>query len=422
MMSKIAQEQKTNQKLESELPAWAIFVGLAFIGLILIVISITELTSKETTLLGTLLTLVSVGIGWAISHHYANQDKQKAVQEVRDYEQRNLRMYALKAAEKVTNLSVELNRLSVYLEEELQYTEYADAKEELFAKEERIESAIHILGSLRSINDTSLSDWQGVIGEELDEQRKHDSDKQEALLELDNRIRTIEQGISGSSELLDIGAELNSLRREVRAVSAGVDSGSFRSKNRSIRQIQIDCPQCLSTLKYKQKEKDGDVKAVQCKVCESNLISEFNEQSGVALRTRENLLESVTCPHCTTAQEILLDEWPTASTILQCPTCQELSRVSRAGLGKDLRIVAIGRQGGKLNPEVIRMVRAALPAQPWPKGIHALVAKEVGITPSAATKVIQHLIRTGVFMDQVDGVICTREEKIRLFQVQEENL
>jgi hypothetical protein len=50
------------------------------------------------------------------------------------------------------------------------------------------------------------------------------------------------------------------------------------------------------------------------------------------------------------------------------------------------------------------------------------VAEEVGITPSAATKVIQHLIRIGVFMDQVDGVICTREEKIRLFQAQKDNL
>lgn len=422
MINTTARDQKTNPKLESEIPVWAIFVGLAFIGLMLIVISITELTSKETTLLGTLLTLISVGIGWAISHHYANQDKQKAVQEVRDYEQRNLRMYALKAAEKVTNLSVELNRLSVYLEEELQFTEYADTKEELFAKEERIESAIHILGSLRSINDTSLSDWQGVIGEELDEQRKHDSDKQEVLLELDNRIRAIEQGLNDSAELLDIGAELNSLRREVRAVSAGVDSGSFRPKSRSVRQIQIECPQCLSTLKYKQKEKEGEVKAVQCKTCESNLISEFSEQSGAILRVRENLLESVICPHCTKSHEILLDEWPTASTIFQCPTCQELSKVSRAGLGTNLRVVAIGHQGGKLNPEIIGMVRAALPAQPWPKGIHVTVAEEVGITPSAATKVIQHLIRIGVFMDQVDGVVCTREEKIRLFQAQGDDL
>jgi hypothetical protein len=39
--------------------------------------------------------------------------------------------------------------------------------EALQAREERIESAIHLIRTLKSVNDTSLSDWEGVIGDEL---------------------------------------------------------------------------------------------------------------------------------------------------------------------------------------------------------------------------------------------------------------
>ena len=113
---------------------WALLLGVAFIVGVLLIISLAELTNRETTLLGTVLTLISVMIGWGISHYYSTQDKKAAIEEIREFEQKNLRTYALKAAEKVTNLSKELNRLSAYLEEELQYTGYRNSEEELFAK------------------------------------------------------------------------------------------------------------------------------------------------------------------------------------------------------------------------------------------------------------------------------------------------
>ena len=95
----------------------------------------------------------------------------------------NLRTYALKAAEKVTNLSNELSRLSAYLQQELDYTDYRNTEEELQAKEERLESAIRLLSTLKSVNDTSLSDWQGVIGDELAEQREQIHEREQELRE-----------------------------------------------------------------------------------------------------------------------------------------------------------------------------------------------------------------------------------------------
>lgn len=106
-----------------------------------------------------------------MSHIYAQTSQKLAVQEVKEFHQANLRTYALKAAEKVNNLSNELNLLSVYLQQELDSADYDSTDEELLAKEERLESAIHIINTLKSVNDTALSDWEGVIGDELDQQR-----------------------------------------------------------------------------------------------------------------------------------------------------------------------------------------------------------------------------------------------------------
>ena len=84
--------------------------------------------------------------------------------------------FALKAAEKVDNLSQELDRLTAYLQQELTDAAggapQAATPEALRLKDARIESAIHIIGTLKSVNDRSLSDWQGVIGDELDTRQR----------------------------------------------------------------------------------------------------------------------------------------------------------------------------------------------------------------------------------------------------------
>lgn len=393
-------------------------VGIAFIAAVLLIISLSELTNRETTLLGTVLTLLSMAVGWGVSHYYATQDKKAAIDEIREFEQRNLRTYALKAAEKVTNLSKELNRLSAYLEEELQYTGYRNSEEELFAKEERIESAIHMLGSLRSINDTSLSDWQGVIGEELDEQRETEKEQAEALREIGERLSALER-IPASASIEIENSEIDEIKRQLRTLSADISGAAFRSKPRpSIQHVDTICPSCSSSIRYSQRAKENDRKAIQCKVCETNLISTYREATGFVLAIRGESIESVTCPNCSTEQSVRLDEWPSASTTVTCTSCESSLRVSRADNGKSVRVVipTQSKPQEPLTPDIIEKVRTVLPTQPWPKAIHQTIATTLSLRPGTVQKAIQHLIRTGVFMDQVDGVICTTEEKMRLIR------
>jgi flagellar basal body-associated protein FliL len=400
-------------------------LGLAFIGAVLFLISLVDLSNRETTLLGTVLTLLSVGIGWGISHYYAGEDKRAAVAEIREFEQRNLRTYALKAAEKVTNLSKELNRLSAYLQEELQYTGYRNADEELFAKEERIESAIHMLESLRSINDTSLSDWQGVIGEELDEQREQAKEQAETLKALSERLSAVEGANPVIPPSTAESAEIEEIRKQIRALVADMSGGAFRKKQRpNYQQIETECPACNITLTYGQRAKEGDYKALQCKGCSTNLVSLYRSDQGFLLKVRETITEPIACPTCSTKQVAQVDEWPTGSATLVCVSCSTPLRVSRTDGGENIKVVAVSpnRTAETLTPELLEAVRTTLPAQPWPKGIHQTIATQLGVRATLVQKSMQHLIRTGVFMDQIDGVVCTTAEKLALVRSAGTNL
>jgi flagellar basal body-associated protein FliL len=396
-----------------------IILAIVIIASVLIIICLVELTNREATLLGTFLTFLSVGIGWGISHLYSSKDKEEAIAEVREFHQRNLRTYALKAAEKVTNLSKELNRLSAYLQEELQYNGYRNENEELFAKEERIESAIHILGSLRSVNDTSLSDWQGVIGEELDEQRQTEEDKAEQLGELADRISALEVAPIQRNIANPTNDEIDELKKQVRGLAAEISVGTFRAKSRpTFQHVETTCPACLSPISYGQRAKENDKKSVQCKSCETNLISTYREASGFMLTVREQKEEQVSCPSCSADFTVLLDEWPSASTVAHCADCGEAARISRSSGGKLVKVTVLGEAKAvePLTADIIQQVRTELPLQPWPKGVHQSVADTLRLRPTTVQKAIQHLIRTGVFQDQVDGAVCTTAEKLALLR------
>lgn len=355
-----------------------LLTGLAFIAAVLVLISLVDLTNRETTLLGTVLTLLSVGIGWGVSHYYASEDKKAAVAEIREFEQRNLRTYALKAAEKVTNLSKELNRLSSYLQEELQYTGYRNSDEELFAKEERIESAIHMLESLRSINDTSLSDWQGVIGEELDEQREIAKEQAEALKALSERLSAVEGASHTSAPATAGDSEIEEIKKQIRALASDMSGGTFRTKQRpNYQHIETTCPECNTQLTYGQRAKEGDRKALQCKHCNTNLISIYRSATGFSVKVRQNVAENVACPACSARQIVHVDEWPTASTTVPCSSCAMPLRISRIEGGDNIRVTALNPNrppDTTLTSDFINAIRAALPAQPWPKGIHQTIS------------------------------------------------
>jgi len=264
-------------------------------------------TQTEALLLSVVLTLCSVAASWVLSRFYADYSHSK-----------NLRFFALKAAEKVTNLSDELVRLSGFLQQELESDGYESPKEELLAKDGKIESAIHIINTLKSVNDRSLSDWQGVIGDEITAQREAQEEREETLRELLQRLESLPVASPPAEHSeVDEGTtdtlrnELDSIRKEVRVLAAQVSGIPFRATKKAIARQRLTntCPACRNSITYRQRPRQDSVKAVTCSNCGTKLYSQYRDGDFV-VRVRQFIPETVRCPACQQDVNIMVDPVP----------------------------------------------------------------------------------------------------------------
>jgi uncharacterized membrane protein (DUF485 family) len=398
-----------------------IILFLAFVaGIVACVylMSAGELTGRESTMLGILVTILSILASWIITHMYAASQYESAIKEVREEHRSNLRMYALKAAEKVNNLSNELNKLSIYLEEELNYTDYHTAEEELLAKEERIESAIHLTRTLKSVNDTALSDWEGVIGDELDQRREEKEEKEEQLKALIERVEAMmedqRQGFVGTQrDAQSARHELERLKRQMRIAMFQLGDTTIpkrvRKKNPK-QEITGRCPSCGGEIQYRQRPSERSFKSLACSSCGTKLISTFGESSGFVLKKREIAPLDVECPSCKQKTSVPVDTFPGSSVVTACASCKHPFRVIRTLDGHDIRDMQaakapVPKTMPSVSEEVIEQVKVSLPPQPWPVGTHKAVATTLGLPACVVTQAINELIRRRVCNPQVDGIV-----------------
>jgi len=371
-------------------------------------ISLTQPSPKEAGLLGILLFVLSVLATWVVAHIYSESSEKKALEELKEFHQANLKTYALKAAEKVNNLSNQLNLLSLYLQEELDCTDYESPPEELLAKEERIASAIHITNTLKSVNDTGLSDWKGVIGEELDQQREKREEREEEIREMLERLQSVfssEEALKNDS-VVALRAELETLKSELRLLvgQAVGTSVSFPRKLKPTRHlVEIPCPSCGQPVSYKQRPKAGSTKTVKCQSCSSQLLARVSPGGNFALEKRSVLREITACPSCKANVEVDLDTFPGSALKTECHTCHATLRVTRSSAGVRITVIEGPGQTRELNEEIISLVQKSLPPQPWPKGISQKVALQLGLPHSTVQEANQELIRRGVFKVQIEG-------------------
>lgn len=369
-----------------------------------------DLKGHESALLSIVLTGLSVLASWVLTDMYAANQHKAAIEEVQEAHRTNLRTYALKAAEKVTNLSNELSRLSTFLQQELDCTEYRNSEEELQAKEERLESAIHIINTLKSVNDTSLSDWQGVIGEELEEQREEKHERQQAALEqieamLAAQLSDVHTGQQTTQEMR---AEIESVRRDLRAiVTVSGITAPLPRVSRSRQVIESHCPSCGAILKYKQKPTPRSIKGTRCIECQTRLVARYDDQRGHYLVLRTPVRERIDCPNCGMFCDAELDPVPGSSAGCICAKCKFALKLVRTA--DTIRVHPATTPFSLPQPELtegmIERIRAKLPAQPWPTGIHRAIASDLCVPPHLVNQAIDVLIGRGVFLPQADGKV-----------------
>jgi hypothetical protein len=153
--------------------SWSIYlIGVAVLGIIagMVVISVARLSNRELALIAIIMTLLSIGAGYLLCSYFTSGENKRLIDENKKLAQDELKLYGSKVAERVVNLSKELDRFAGFLTEELQQ-EYKDTAEGYRIRTERLESSVHILKTFKSINEALLGDWRNVIAEKADQSK-----------------------------------------------------------------------------------------------------------------------------------------------------------------------------------------------------------------------------------------------------------
>lgn len=391
---------------------------VAILGLITYIL-LSDLNSKESGLVSLLLTVLSVVVSFLISNYYAQISHKKAIEEVREQHLTNLKTYALNAAEKVSNLSNELTRLSFYLQNDLAEENEENTEMLNHSLTERIESAIHIINTLKSVNDTSLSDWRGVIGEELNEQLEEKIERENELKSLIERVETLvtENKNSTPNPKYYGGGypeELKTIRKELSYVASSLGGKIIRPKSSKPQKEDIvgTCPDCGTSVTYKQRPSIKSFKPVKCSHCGKRATSRFYMDKGFILEPEVIKEEDIECPWCGDDIEFKVSSVPYTTTTGECPSCSGQIKVLRNVEG--FKANKYGQNPEKMNEtlskELIDKIDSLLPEQPWETGVHKEIANELGIGVHLVSKAITKLIEQGKYYPQVGGIVYTEKK------------
>lgn len=374
----------------------------------------SDINNREAGLISLLLTILSFVVSYLVSNYFAQETYEKAIEEVKEQHLANLKVYALNAAEKVGNLSNELTRLSIYLQQELEFEE-DNLEMANHALSERIESSIHIINTLKSVNDTSLSDWRGVIGDELNEQKEEQLEREFEIKELVSRVEDLVNKSNHNHKQVDNSKEIREIKQELSLVLNSV-SGNVVTKRTSSKPVKVDvenkCPHCETELHYKQRQNEKSFKPIRCSHCGKRSTARWNSKNGFYLEGEEQVDEKVKCIWCSEDVNIQFSNVPHTTTICSCPKCSGQMKIATTTNG--FKIDKYGNNPAKKNPltpELLIEIEKLLPAQPWEKGTHKEIAHQLEIPEYVVASAITKLIEVGKFFPQVNGVVYTQKKE-----------
>lgn len=301
-----------------------IFIALIIsIVLVLVIGGLSELSSREYLFLSILLTGLAIAASWLGTSRVFKATSEQMKQSLKDEYSENLRTYALKAAEKVQNLSSEIERLTEYLRESLTIGESADIK----LAQEKLKTAILMLETLKSVNDTALSDWRGIISDELQKQ-------EEVQIDIDNIYRKLEmlEDIQlGPPELryqLALpGIDLEDIDRDITDYASRSPIPVRLPRKRRIDAL-VRCPMCKSENQTRIKLRDGYKKVVKCKTCGLFFSTTVDSELNINTAKIETKEKSMKCMLCDKEITVTYPLWPGYSFQPQCSNCHSLMRAS----------------------------------------------------------------------------------------------
>lgn len=410
--------------MKVKMPFSKLFILLLGIGVIacLFYIGNAQLDNREASLMSVILALLSIIASYLVGQHFAERGHKEAIEEIKQQNKENLKTYALNAAEKVDNLSKELKRLSLFLEDELG-VDFENALEGYHSRTDKLESAVHIINTLKSVNDTSLSDWRGVIPEELEEKDEEQLETAFALSDLMGKLENLTKDSLKTTPDFDshhLQEEVNDLKEQLIQVSRKIDGIRIRPKSNVSKPDKVSvknaCPNCGEIISYRQRPMASSRKMVTCTSCKEKCNSRWCPEVGFTLEQNLPVEEEIKCPSCGFFFKEGVNSFLNSPRDVLCPKCHSALRITRRVDGIKTKILSgplsekHDKETCRIDDNILEKVMETLPPQPWPKGTHTVVSEKLGISVSDFNISIKELIKRGKVQPQIDGVLYYPQE------------
>jgi hypothetical protein len=384
-----------------KMPIIAIIILSLGIIISLYIAGTKKLSETESVLLAFLLSSSSILVSWLITHIYSEINLEEAIDNATEINKENIKNYAVKAAEKVFNLSNQIKRLSELLNGAIEDSDIANSpKESVLLLQERISSAIHNLETLRSMNDTFLSDWRGVIGEEIDKQQLIEKQIEKLGEELDAQKQERDLLKHQLVSLEDLSHIENLLSETEERLTQKFSDLPFKVITRSVKSkkadISIVCPSCFFDIETKFWKRKGARKLISCQKCgQYILVLGINEEE-VQVQSIGSCVYNGICPLCKSEIEVEMPDSPGATKSIKCNNCDTSLFISKSVEGFNMKPTKLYK--GEIAQKVIDQVRSLLPySRPWPTHIHKQIATQLGYSNGLVSSVIALLISQGLY-------------------------
>jgi hypothetical protein len=382
-------------RLQSVLIGVFVIVLAGGLILCLYIAATRSLSSNETLMIGILVSIFSVLISWILTHLYSQITLRSSTEEVKQLHKENIHTYAVKAAEKVFNLSNELDRLNNYLKN-IDYSSIDNAEIEVLVLNERLHATIHLADTLKSMNDTFLSDWKGVIGDEIRQQQYLEQQINEIQEQLESQQRTRELLEEHTISYEDLETVQQRIEEMERRLGEKISRLPFRVRpvmRPVVRQdIPLECPNCASVNVSRLRTRKGARKLISCNNCGQSFKVEFEKDGSYKIEKVPHVDFTIACILCSCELRDTIPDYPGATRKITCSNCDLEVTVAKTKDG----VNADAGYHKRLPRKFIEKVLENLPiTTPWPKGIHKVIAERLHVSNSAVSGAIAILIEEG---------------------------
>ncbi len=370
-------------------------LGIGIIGIILIS-GFSELSQREYVFLSILLTGLAIAVSWLVTNLTSKSNSEQIRETLKSEYMENLRTYALKAAEKVQNLSAEIERLLDYAKESLP----SSKEEAAIISVERFKTVGLMLETIKSVNDTGLSDWRGIIGDELKEQGQIQTD----INNIFGKIEEIEESMTtpvvpewgitlpvtaGAVEVAvsDVETRLQDINRSIYEY-ASRSPIPVRLPKRQRIEVAVKCPKCEVDNNTKINLREGYERVIKCNNCGNYFKVNVDKNMRISTDNVETKEAKVTCLLCDTENTVNYPVWPGYFLHHNCSKCTSSIAASVSG-NEEIQF----RQSEKVTKKFMEIIEQITEGQYPSEGRISEIARVLGISKSKIAQCAKVLLK-----------------------------